>query len=236
MRVIDRHQPGRAFVGAHWPRIESQLANFFTASCPQVSQVHNMGLQTQLHMLSDDCKELMDFIQQRDPVLVVDWSAESREVSVIKSPWSRGGFYCLWNQALLPVLDREYIHRGGDHPYYRVRDELPVVELSYPDPVATTWNGRLALTQGRLYTGINPHKGKDFEKWYAALVRWVRKHFIKNPIPHLGGFVGPAAYEWYRKGGLLLPIFTPPLSPQWISWMEAQDQHRATFSAGCSGL
>jgi len=194
--------------------------------CRQV----DMGRQTQLHMLSQDCKELLDYIQQRDPVVVVDRSAKSPEVIEVESPWDREGFYCLWNQHLVPVLQREYIHRGGHNPYYRVDDELPIIELSYPDPAQKTWNGRLALMQGRVYTGLNANKGKEFEKWYGSIVRWIRKNFIRNPIPHLDGFVGPAAYEWYRKGGMLLPVFPPPVTPQWISWMEAQDQHRALFS------
>jgi len=63
-----------------------------------------------------------------------------------------------------------------------------------------------------------------------AVARWIRKNFIRNPIPHLNGYVGPAAYEFFKTGGLLLPIFRPPLTNQWLSWMEAEDQHRAIFS------
>jgi len=189
-----------------------------------------MGKQTQLHMLPDDCRELLDHIQHRDPVVVVDRSADSKEVKEVKNPCLHGGSYCLWNQGLLPALEREYVHRGGHNPYYRIDDDLPVVELSYPDPAQEVWNGRSVLAQGRVYTGLNAQKGEAFEKWYAAIVRWIRKNFVRNPIPHLGGFIGPVAYEWYRKGGTLLPMLRPPVTQQWISWVKAQDQHRKIFS------
>jgi len=83
--------------------------------------------------------------------------------------------------------------------------------------------------QGRVWTGFE-ESNKDFLGWYDAMVRWVRKKFVKNPIPHLGGYVGPTAYDWYRDGGLLLPSFLPPIRPQWLSWAEAEDQHRSIFA------
>src|SRR5579863_4279232 len=70
---------------------------------------------------------------------------------------------------------------------------------------------------------------KDFERWYNGVARWIRKNFARNPIPLLGGYVGPAAYEFFKRGGLLLPMFRPPLTSQSLSWVEAQDQHRALF-------
>lgn len=106
---------------------------------------------------------------------------------------------------------------------------LPVVEFSYPYLSLEPWNGRAVLTQGRIWASFE-RQDKDFERWYKAIVRWLRKNFVKNPLPLLGGYLGPAAYEWYKKGGLLLPNFRPPLTPQWLSWVEAQDQHRAVFS------
>ena len=188
-----------------------------------------MGRQIQLHMLPEDFRQLLDYIQQRDPVVVVDRSAESKDIKEVQNPWVREGSYCLWNKALLSSLEREYVRRPNQHSYYRVDDDLPVIELSYPNPVQETWNGRSVLAQGRVYTGLNASKGEAFQRWYGAIVRWIRKNFMRDPVPHLGGFVGLHAYEWYRKGGLLLPMLRPPITPQWLSWVEAQDQHRAVF-------
>lgn len=180
-------------------------------------------------MLRADCEQLLKYVQERDPVVVVDRSSDSEHVEEVQNPGLRGGSYCLWNQALLPSLKREYVDLPNQRSYYRVNDELPVIELSYPNPMQEPWNGRSVLAQGRVYTGLNANKGETFEKWYGAIVRWIRKNFVRNPIPHLGGFIGPAAYEWYRKGGILLPVLRPPITQEWLSWLEAQDQHRTMF-------
>lgn len=179
-------------------------------------------------MLPEDCKQFLDFIHKRDPVVVTLWSSELPEIEEIQQPWKRGGWYCLWNQSLLPSLTRKYIPESDHGPYYRVDSALPVIEFSYPSPIQEPWNGKPALTQGRVWAGFE-RENKEFERWYNAVVRWIRKNFTKNPVP-LDGYVGPAAYDWYKKAGLLLPMLRPPVTPQWVSWVEAQDQHRAIFS------
>jgi len=188
-----------------------------------------VGRQTQLHLFAQDCKQLLHFIQERDPVVVTDWTSQSMEIAEVQHPCEKGGWYCLWNQALLPSLQRKFIPESKRGAYYRVDSAFPVIEFSYPPPVQEVWNTRVAHTQGRVWAGFET-ENKDFERWYNAVVRWIRKNFIKNPVPHLGGYVGPAAYDWFKKGGLLLPMFRPPLTHQWLSWAEAQDQHRAVFS------
>jgi hypothetical protein len=187
-----------------------------------------MGKQTGFHMLAEDCKQFLDFVQERDAVVVTHWRSESADIEAVRQPWKGGDWYCLWNQTLLPALEREYIPKSDRGPYYRVDSVWPVIEFSYPGPVQEPWNGRPALTQGRVWAGFE-RENKDFERWYNSVVRWIRKNFIKNPVP-LGGYVGPAAYNWYKHGGLLLPAFRPPITPQWLSWVEAQDQHRTVFS------
>jgi hypothetical protein len=187
-----------------------------------------MGKQTQFHMLAEDCERFLEFVHNRDPVIVVLWKSKSPEIEEVQNAWERGGWYCLWNQSLLPSLTRRYIPESSHGPYYRVDSALPTIEFSYPPPVQETWNGKLALTQGRVWAGFE-HENNRFETWYNAVVRWIRKNFVKNPVP-LGGYVGPAAYDWYKKGGILLPMLRPPVTPQWLSWVEAQEQQRVLFA------
>lgn len=188
-----------------------------------------MGKQIAFHMLEEDCRIFVDFVQQRDPVIVIRWSTTSPEVRAIRSPWQKAGWYCLWNQSVFASLKREFIAESKRGPYYRVDSSVPVTEFSYPGPVIESWNGRPGILQGRLWTGF-PGTNDKFEKWYNALIRWIRKNFVRNPVPHLGGYIGPSAYESYKQGVLLLPQFAPPATSQWLSWVEAQDQHRAVFS------
>ena len=126
---------------------------------------------------------------------------------------------CIWNQALLPQLKRKWIP-NAEHEHYRVDEfQLPVVEFSTSSRVI--WDGRPALVQGRLH-GFFDGKSPEFEKWYETLVRWIRKNFLKNPTS-LGGYVGPAAYKFYKEGGYLLPNFVPPTTKEWLK--EIRKQH-----------
>jgi hypothetical protein len=180
-------------------------------------------------MLAEDCREFLEFVQRRDPVIVIDWSSKSEEIEEAQRPWERGNTYCLWNQALLPTLQRRLIRvEPARASYFEIDNSLPVIEFSYPAPVQEPWNGRPALTQGRVWARFD-NPTKEFTSWYNALVRWIRKNFVGDATL-LHSHVGPAAYDWYKNGGLLLPHLRPPVARQWLSWVEAQDQHRSVFS------
>jgi hypothetical protein len=187
-----------------------------------------MGRQTRFHMLQQDCQGFLDFVRERDPVIVLDRSSRSSTIQAVERPWERGGTYCLWNQAVLPSLERKFIRVDPDtKSYFGIDFSLDVIEFWYPSPLRKPWNGRPALTQGRVWAQFDDPT-KKFETWYNSVVRWIRKSFVRDTV--LGDYVGPAAYEWFKEGGLLLPHFRPPVTSSWLSWVEAQDQHRAVFS------
>lgn len=177
-------------------------------------------------MLREDVKAFLDFVQGRDPVIVTLRDGDSAEIKAVPDPASETRTMTLWNQALLSSLERKHVVVPG-RDYYGVDYSLPTLEFS--PPRRCEWNGRDALLPGRIY-GFFDTRIASYEKWYNSLARWIRKNFVKNPLP-LIGYVGPAAYDWYKKGGVLLPMMLlPPVTPQWLSWVEAQDQHRAIFS------
>ncbi len=185
-----------------------------------------MGRQTQLHMLEADCRQLLEFICQRDPVFAFQRCSLSPRPEPISEPWKTGDTYVLWNQSvsLAPVP----IECGeSTTKQYCFDFDIPLIELSFRSPEPESWNARPALRQGRVWCSTSTGNLK-FDRWYAAVVRWIRKNFIRNPVP-LDGFVGPAAYEWYKQGGTLLPWFFPPPTQTWMSWIAAQDQNRSVF-------
>jgi hypothetical protein len=179
-------------------------------------------------MLADDCRLFLEFVHERDPVVVIDYASKSGVIEEVERPWERGGSYLLWNQALLQVLQRRFVHVEPEtKSYYGIDYSSPVIQFWYPSPIPERWNGRPAITQGRVWAQfVNPTK--EFQSWYSALVRWIRKNFVRDKV--LGDYIGPAAYRWFKEGGLLLPHFQPPVTAVWLSWVEAQDQHRAVFS------
>ncbi|MGA3134472.1 MAG: hypothetical protein ABSC88_00615 [Terracidiphilus sp.] len=185
-----------------------------------------MGRQTRFHMLGEDCRRFVLFLQERDPVIVTEWhSSESAEVQEVSRPWEKGGAYCLWNQSIIPALSRKATGK-----YFNIDFSAPVIEFSYASPRVEPWNGQPALIQGRIWASFE-NEDKTFERWYNAAVRWIRKNFIRDIALGLDrDSIGPAAYEWFRTGGLLLPGFRPPLTDDWLAWASVQNQHRANLT------
>ena len=144
-------------------------------------------------------------------------SARLKPLSVI--PQGSHSSLILWNKRFAPSLQRKFI-AGAETSYYRI-DEFTELVLQLSTSVLTQWQGRPALTQGRIY-GIFDDKPVEFRKWYERIVRIIRKRWRKNPVPWLGGYVGPAASEWFDSGGLLLPFFVPPITKDWICRMDEQ--------------
>jgi hypothetical protein len=185
-----------------------------------------MGRQIQFHVFPEDIQAFLAFVQDHDPVFVTLRDSDSPEIKTVADPSLESRVMMLWNQSLINSLERKHIVYPG-RTYYGIDASLPMLEFS-PSQLCE-WNGRKALLPGRIY-GIFDTPIVGHQKWYNALNRWIRKNFVKSTLP-LIGYVGPVAYEWYEKGGVLLPMMLPPaITPAWVSWVEAQDQHRATFS------
>jgi len=111
-----------------------------------------MGRQTRFHMLPEDCRRFVLFLQERDPVIVTEWhSSELAEIQEVSRPWERGGHYCLWHQAILPALRRKATGK-----YFNMDFSAPVIEFTYESPVLESWNGQPALTQGRIWAVSKP--------------------------------------------------------------------------------
>lgn len=135
----------------------------------------------------------------------------------------------MWNQSLLTALDRQFVPESKLGPYYTVGDSLPLIELFISIP--SEWNGRPALTLGRIYTGWSRDKGSNFVKWFNSLSGWIRRNYLSNPDKFIGGYVGPAALEWFKQGGLLLPMIYPPTTPEWLAVFETQDNIRRALAS-----
>src|SRR5579863_1937730 len=186
-----------------------------------------MGRQMAFHLLEKDCEQLLHFVRDRDPVIILERDTSSAELVDIGRPCAEAGIYTLWNQPLAPDLVRKFVeHHPKIGPRYTIDGSLPVIEFFYRGP-AQEWEGRPALLQGRLWTGFGS-EDKHFRSWYQAVTRWIRKNFIRNPVSF--GYVGPCAYEWFKEGGSFLPEFGPPATEVWLSWMAAQNKHRALLA------
>src|ERR1700752_2261764 len=182
-----------------------------------------MGRQSVFQLVPEDRTAFLSFVQQRDPVIVTNFTdSSSADVHPVDLERPNPGYrewLCLWNQALLSSLRREHIPKSNIGPYYRIDSALPILEFSVP--VQGVWDDKPALTQGRLYAyAYQDHP--DLRAWYEALARWLRTRFKRNPISWMSGYVGPEAYRWHQSGGLLLPFLPPPVNAEWRQRIHGQ--------------
>jgi hypothetical protein len=185
-----------------------------------------MGRQIHFYMLPEDRSAFIHYVQGRDPVVATLRESDSSEIQpLVDLSVGDKKTLCLWNRKLLPRLERKWIPDPG---YYRV-DGLHTPTLELSSSFEATWEGKPALGQGRLFGDFDPYLGKppDFEKWYDHLTRWIRKNYRKSPTSS-GGYVGPAAYVFYNKGGYLLPQFLPPKTDAWLAEIGKQHSRSKT--------
>jgi hypothetical protein len=181
-----------------------------------------MGRQIQISVLVEDVEGLLAHIRSRHRVVLVKRSDfHSATVTPLESlPTDANETLILWNQELLPQLQRKYISREMAGDYYRVDGSAEPV-LEFGGSFLGEWCGRPSLTQGRIY-GIFDNKSQEFARWYEQIVRYIRKTFVRNPVS-LSGYVGPVAYKWFLQGGLLLPTFLPPETDGWRKFFADED-------------
>ncbi len=181
-----------------------------------------MGRQVHLHMLREDRDEFLKFAQSLAPIVLLLRAGPSPLMQPVTADEAEKHQHVyLWNRAIAPHLRREW---RPDPGFYGISVlQMPLLELGRS--LLTTWQGKSALAQGRLYGVFDQdlEKPPDFVKWYERLARWFRKNYRKAPTG-IGGYVGPAAYQFYEKGGYLLPNFRPPATKEWVA--EIGKQHR----------
>lgn len=154
-----------------------------------------MGRQILFHMLPRDCEEFLAVLQQRDPLVITSWNSDLSEIEDLsQSACSFRETLCLWNQPLLPHLERALIERPNGKSYFRIDSSLPVLEMSTSHECE--WDGKPALIQGRIW-GSFEDKTAGLQGWYDAIVRWIRRNYDRSPGKGLRGYVSPAALQWH---------------------------------------
>lgn len=179
-----------------------------------------MGRQIYFNQLPEDRNAFLQYVREHDPVVIVARDSNSPEIEpFLDNNIELGRSVCLWNREFLPHLRRQWIPESG---YYRI-DGLNNAVLEFIPSFNAVWEGKPALGQGRLFGNFELYLGKPraFGQWFECLVRWIRRNYQKNPLD-FGGYVGPAAYEFYNKGGYLLPNFLPPRTKEWLAILNKQ--------------
>lgn len=181
-----------------------------------------MGRQIHFYMMAADRDAFLDLIRDSSATVVVDRDSNSEIVRHLENAnLNPHKTLCLWNRDYLSQVERKWIPEADS---YRL-DTLHNPILEFVQSFQTTWKRNAALGQGRLFGDFDAHLGKpaDFQKWYERVGRWMRKNYRKSPA-QWGGYVGPAAYEFFKDGGYFLPNFKPPQTKTWLAQMAKQHQ------------
>ncbi len=180
-----------------------------------------MGKQILLHCLPEDMLVIYQHLRLNFPVSFTLRSDGHPDTVPIDDPSQETDDLIMWRPDILPFFRRYKVERPNGKSYFRVDEELPVLEI-VPSHLIV-WNGIKSLQQGCIYGLMGSRDNEPYVKWYESLTRWIRKNFAKNPLSQLGGYVGPAAFEWFRAGGVLLPIVLPvTATPEWMEFVNRQ--------------
>lgn len=177
-----------------------------------------MGKQVPFYMLPEDCAVFVRFAREHDPaVQFIPDESSTPDLASSDNPCILGRTWYMWNPSVLQRLSRLKIVQESGVAVYRISTAESIIELDLP--VMTEWDGKPALTQGRIYASFD-RPSTALHKWFSALAGWIRRHYVRSPNASIGGYVGPAALTWQQNGGLFLPRFTPPVTPIWKSVIE----------------
>ena len=115
-----------------------------------------MGRQVHITVLLEDVEGMLAHVKsQHRVVLVKRDDFQSATVKPLESlPTNANETLVLWNQELLPQLQRERTSRETGGNYYSV-DVFAEPVLEFGGSFLGQWCGRPSLTQGRIY-GIRP--------------------------------------------------------------------------------
>jgi len=164
-----------------------------------------MGKQINFYMLPEDEKKFIAYVLQRNNVVMITAPFESKSPNIISSlpepfsePFWRSIYF--WDKNVNGKLETKYIEKQG----YFLIDALmsSVIEFS------RSFMRDNFLVRGRIWAQPKywkgdeiVFKGKNFENWFNAVTRWIRKHYQR--ISELE-YIAPHALEWKkRRGGVL---------------------------------
>ncbi len=164
-----------------------------------------MGRQINFYMLPEDEEEFVDYVLgQKKDVLMVAVPSETVSPKIIENlpaPFSEVTWNPIyfWAKNINGRLKTEYIETQG---YFLVDSSTsPVIEFT------RSFVQDNLLIRGRIWAEIKyldgdklVYKGKEFENWFNALTRWIRRHYQKISDWE---YVGLSAAEWHRRGGVL---------------------------------
>ena len=166
-----------------------------------------MGRQIRFYALPRDEQALLEFVHRDPDVVILGVPFLEREPRIIDTLPSIESVELGWTEVLLwntrfPFAG-DYVQIRNTNLWQPNKSDAPVIEFSRSciRDEERLLRGRLWAEMYRLENEKMVHKGKEFEKWYDRLARWIRRHYAR--LKDIDAYIGPDALEWYRDGGRL---------------------------------
>jgi hypothetical protein len=179
-----------------------------------------MGHQVVFHMLEADRIQFFSFLSSRYELGAAHWTGSAEIVDLSSNPAKEHTLLALWrvDQQIQP--SRKRIERNDKSVVYEFDRGDHILEFD-PGRIVDR-EGRVALLQGRLYSFAGK-SDPQLDAVFKSADSWLRRTFRRCSLELLGGFVGPAAAEWYeRENGIFLPTFNPPSTAAWEHFIKSQ--------------
>jgi len=186
-----------------------------------------MGRQIHFHMLGRDCDAFFAAARHVAPFIAAIRDSPTPGIEPVDLPCAIQTDLMLWNTVIAPSVVRTFVPNSVRGPYHRFPYDAPVLEFC-PTGNLSDWDERPAITAGRLYAARYQDHSK-LANWYEELAGWLRRHFNGYRLASSTFRVGPDAWEWYRSGGLLLPMVRPLVTPTWRRLLGVA-QHKSVVS------
>jgi hypothetical protein len=164
-------------------------------------------------MYGGDCRRFLAAIPDREQVTVVSRDERSAAVEPFEEPCTTLDTLVLWNRRWLRSVERRAIPESPRGRYYRIPYDTPTLEFS-PTSAIEKWDDRPAMRAGRIYAA-SYQSHAAVAQWYERIARWLRRNFHGHRIASGVSYVGPDAWKWHERGGLLLPMVRPAVTAEW---------------------
>jgi hypothetical protein len=178
-----------------------------------------MGKQIRFFMTAEDECEFAQFVREdADSVFIARQTRTSDilefflpEQAERSEPIRHKTALCIWNKRICGKVTMVQ-HSPESFAVRGINEEL--IEFS-----RCFLHGR-TMVAGRLYADMYSldeagmqliRKGKEYEKWYEKLARWIRRHYTRDP--KYGNNIGPRAREAYERGSIELAEYLTPRGP-----------------------
>ena len=175
-----------------------------------------MGKQIRFFMTAEDEREFAQFVTEDPDVVFIPRQSKTSSVLEFSHPEEADQIQqrislWIWNKRICgKVTTVQYSPES--FAFRGINEEL--IEFS-----RCFVHGR-TMVAGRLYADMYSldeagkqliRKGMEFEQWYNKLVRWIRRHYTRDP--KYGDNIGPRAREAYEGGTLALAEHLTPKGP-----------------------